>query len=153
MKSLFMRLLLSLLLAVSATSSWAAAPKGWKETTVWNLSMITVEPGQDDAYLESLRGFYTSVMEEAIKQKLVLSYKILVGNRAMPGDFNLIIMTESTNWASLDGVGDKLDAIAAKIAGSADKADEAQKKAMAERVKLRTIHGAKLMRQIEFVKK
>jgi hypothetical protein len=152
MKSALKCLVVSLLLAASATAT-LAAPKGWKDTTVWNVSMITVEPGQDDAYLESLRGFYTTVMEEAIKQKLILSYKILVGSHANPNDFNLIIMTEGPNWASLDGASDRFDAITAKLAGSAEKADEAQKKAMAERVKLRTIHGSKLMQQIEFIKK
>jgi hypothetical protein len=151
MKSAFKCLVVSLLLAASATATWAA-PKGWKETTVWNLSMITVEPGQDDAYLESLRGYYNTVMEEAVRQKLILSYHILVGSRANPGDFNLVILTEGPNWASLDTAGDKFDAIAAKIAGSADKATEMDKKMMADRVKIRTIHGSKLMQQIEFTK-
>jgi hypothetical protein len=151
MKSVLKCLLLSLLLAASATATWAA-PKGWKNTSVWNLSLITVEAGQDDAYLESLRGFYTTVMEEAIKQKLILSYKILVGSRANPDDFNLIIMTEGPNWANLDGANDRFDALAAKLAGSADKAEEVQKKAMVDRLKMRTIHGNKLMQQIEFIK-
>jgi hypothetical protein len=151
MKSALKCLVVSLLLAASASATWAA-PKGWKDTTVWNLSMITVESGQDDAYLESLRGYYITVMEEAMRQKLLLSYHILVGSRANPGDFNLVILTESANWASLDTDGDKFDAIAAKLAGSADKATEMDKKMMADRVKIRTIHGSKLMQKIEFTK-
>lgn len=151
MKSALKCLLLSLLLAASATTTWAG-PKGWKDTTVWNVSLITVEPGQGDAYLESLRGYYTTVMEEAIRQKLILSYRILFGERANPSDFNLIILTEAPNWASFDGAEAKFDAITAKVAGSADKADEMEKKLMSERVKIRTIFGSKTMQQIEFIK-
>ena len=144
---------IALALAVFCLSSpLLAAEKSYKDTTIWNVSMISVEPGQDDAYLDSLKGYYTTVMEEAIRQKLILSYKILVGNRANPSDFNVMILTEGPNWASLDGLDAKFDAIAAKFAGSADKATEMDKKTMTDRAKIRTIFGSKMMQQVEFKK-
>ncbi|HEY1392979.1 MAG TPA: hypothetical protein VFV25_06365, partial [Methylibium sp.] len=78
--------------------------------------------------------------------------KILVGNRANPSDFNVMILTEGPNWASLDGLDAKFDAIAAKFAGSADKATEMDKKTMTDRAKIRTIFGSKMMQQVEFKK-
>lgn len=152
MNSALKCLVVSLLLAASATASWAA-PKGWKDGTVWNVSLITVEPGQGDAYLESLRGHYTTVMEEAIKQKLILSYRILAGEHSNPYDFNLMILTEAPNWASFDGGAERFEALTAKIAGSAKKAEEMDQKAMADRVKLRAVFGSKTMQQIDFIKK
>jgi hypothetical protein len=143
--------LLCLALLLCAPAAWAAE-KHYKPTTVWSVSLISVEPGQTDAYLESLRGYYTSVMEEAIRQKLVLSYRIFVGSRSNPNDWDLMILIEGPNWASLDGLDDKFDAIAAKMAGSTDKADAQQKKEMGERAKIRTIFGGKMMQQVEFTK-
>jgi len=142
-------LCLALLLIAPAVQ---AADKHYKPTSVWSVSLISVEPGQTETYLESLRGYYTSVMDEAMRQKLVLSYKIFVGDRANPHDWDVMILIEGPNWASLDGLDDKFEAIAAKLAGSADKADSQQKKEMGERAKIRTIFGNKLMQQIEFTK-
>src|SRR5438045_2580150 len=95
------RILMGATFLIAATSSFAA-DKTYKLGSVWNVAMISVEPGQNDEYLNSLKGFYTTVMEEAIKEKLVISYKLFQGNRANPQDFNFMILIEAPNWASLD---------------------------------------------------
>ncbi len=134
-------------------SSFAfAADKNYKKTSVWQVSFISTEAGQSDTYLDSLKNSYMTVMEEAKKQGLVLSYKILTGDRANPQDWDVMIMIEYPNWSSFDTIEEKFDAITAKFYGSNDKADEHSKKEMSDRVKIRTIFGGKAMQEIQFVK-
>jgi len=142
--------LCALLFFVSGFS--AAADKNYKKGSVWNVALIATEPGQTDTYIDSLKANYTTVMEEARKQGIVSSYKILVGDRANPQDWDLMILIEYPNWAAFDTAEEKYDAITAKMFGSADKADDNVKQQMKERVKLRTIFGGKQMQEIHFVK-
>jgi hypothetical protein len=135
-----------------AATSVHAMDKGYKLGSVWNVSLISVESGQTDDYIKSLKGFYTTVMDEAIKDKLVVSYKMLDGTRSNPSDWNFLILIEYKNWAAFDGLNDRFDALRARMAGSEAKADESDKKAMTERVKIRSIFGSKTMQEILLTK-
>ena len=140
--------------AVLAVTAFAAhaADNGYKLGSVWNVVMISVEPGRGDDYIASIKGYYTTVMEQAIKEKAVVSYKLLQGARSNPQDFNFVIMIESANWASFDKLPDQLEAIAAKVAGSATKAEDVAKTGNADRMKIRTVFGGKNMQEVVFVK-
>jgi hypothetical protein len=140
--------------AMLATAAIAAnaADNGYKLGSVWNVVMISVEPGRGDDYLASIKGYYTTVMEQAIKEKAVVSYKLLQGARSNPQDFNFMIMVESPSWASYDKLPDQLEAIAGKFAGSAAKAEEAARTGMADRTKVRTVFGGKNMQEVVFTK-
>jgi hypothetical protein len=140
--------------AVLAIASMAAgaADNGYKLGSVWNVVMLSVEPGRGDDYLASIKGYYTTVMEEAIREKAVVSYKLLQGARSNPQDFNFVIMIESANWASYDKLPDQLEAIAAKVAGSATKAEDAAKAGNADRTKIRTVFGGKNMQEVLFTR-
>jgi len=129
-----------------------AADKNYKKGSVWHAAFITTEAGQTDAYLDSLKGNYTTVMEEAKKQGLLLQYKIMIGDRADPHDWDVMILIEYPNWSSFDTIEEKFDAITAKYYGSMDKADEHDKKEMADRMKIRSIFGGKTLQEIHFVK-
>src|SRR5471032_1912780 len=129
-----------------------AADNGYKLGSVWNVVLVSVEPGRGDDYLASIRGYYTTVMDEAIKDKVVVSYKLLQGARSNPQDFNFMILIETPNWASYDKLPDQLEAIANKFAGSAAKAEETAKTGNAERTKIRTVFGGKNMQEIVFTK-
>jgi hypothetical protein len=139
------------ILLFAAIPGWAA-DNGYKLGSVWNVVMISVEPGRGDDYLASIKGYYTTVMEEAIREKAVVSYKLLQGARSNPQDFNFLIMIESPNWASYDKLPDQLEAIANKVAGSATKAEETAKTGMADRTKVRTVFGGKNMQEVVFTK-
>src|SRR5471030_240819 len=132
--SLLKRASIGAILTIAAMAANAA--DGYKLGSVWNVVMISVEPGRGDEYLASIKGYYTTVMEEAIKEKVVVSYKLLQGARSNPQDFNFLIMIESPNWASYDKLPDQLEAIANKFAGSAAKAEETAKTGNAERTKI-----------------
>jgi len=114
--------------------------------------LVKVEPGKGDDYIDSLKDAFIRVNDEAIKEKVILSYKILVGDAANNTDWNVMIMTEAANFAALDTMEAKFDAIAAKAYGSLDKAEATDKEAMTNRAKIRTIFGDKMLQEIHFVK-
>jgi len=106
--------------------------------------MIKTKTGLEDEYLKQITGTVKPVYEEAKKQKIVLSYKILNGESSNPHDFNILILVEYPNWAAFDNLRSKMDPVLAKVMGS-----EEQRKDMAvKRLDVREILGTKTMREI-----
>jgi len=141
----------ALLLATLATPS-LAADKNYTKGSVWITSLIKTEPGKQDDYVDSLKAQYTTLYDEAIKQKIVLSYKILIGGSANPEDWDVMILTEVPNYAAFDTLEAKFDAIAEKAYGTQAKADENDKKEMTDRALIRKIFGGKLLQEIHYAK-
>jgi hypothetical protein len=84
--------------------------------------------------------------EEAKKAGLVVSERMLSGSASGRDDFDLILMTEYKNWAALDGLSEKYDAIMLKVIGSEDK----QVQTMVKRTEVREIMGDKLMQELHY---
>ena len=55
------------------------------------------------------------------------------------------MVVEYKNWAALDGIGSKLDAVSAQVEGSVEKANQAE----SDRAKIRTVLGSKTMQVAE----
>ena len=116
----------------------------YTEGTVWNVTMVKVKPGLGDQYLKGLAKTFKGSLDEAKKQNLIISYKVLLGDAATPQDFNILLMVESKNMAALDNAREKLDPITKKIEGSV----EEQEKISTKRLEIREIMGDKLMREV-----
>jgi hypothetical protein len=118
----------------------------YKEGSVWNVQFVKTNAGMGVDYINSLKTTWKATQDEALKQGLILSYKILDGQAANPQDFDIILLTEFKNMASMDNMDDKWDAISKKVVG-----DQAAMKTLREsRVNMRTINGGKLMREIVY---
>ena len=128
--------------AVSLCLAQSDAP--YNEGPVWLITMVKTKAGMSDDYLKLLAKIYRSTNEEAKKQGIIMDYKILVGDASNPQDFDILLMQEMQNMASLDGLRDKLDPIDKKIIGS----DDAQRQGAVKRMEVREIMGNKLMREI-----
>jgi hypothetical protein len=115
----------------------------YKDGSVWTMSFIRVNAGQDETYLNSLKTSWKAVQDEAIKQGLVISYKILDGAASNPEDWNLILMVEYKNLASMEGNDEKWDAIQAKLSTPEDR-----KKLMESRLAVRSMYGQRMMREV-----
>ncbi len=116
----------------------------YTEGSVWQLTMVHTKPGMSDDYLKGLQKSLKVTLEEQKKQGLIVSYKILLGEAATPGDFDIINMVEFKNMAALDGLQEKTDPIATKLIGS----DDQQRQGAMKRAEIREIVGTKLMREI-----
>src|SRR5260370_23306664 len=130
-------------------AAWAGLCSGqsdapYTEGTVWNVTMVKVKPGLGDQYLKGLAKTFKGTLDEAKKQDLIISYKILLGDSATPNDFNILLMVESKNMAALDNGREKFDPIAKKMSGSVAQ----QEKIATKRLDIREIMGVKLMREV-----
>ena len=116
----------------------------YTEGAVWEITMIKTKPGMDDDYLRQLSQALKPIYDEEKKQKLILDYKILMGDASSPHDYNILIMVQYPNMASFDGLRDKTDPIMAKVMGGEDQ----RRSTMVKRMDVREILGTKTMREI-----
>ncbi|MDP2209181.1 MAG: hypothetical protein Q8K98_10495 [Bacteroidota bacterium] len=144
MKHIIALSIIGLLLSVSVQVKSIAQQAPFTEGTVWEITYVRVKPGMGDDYLRSLSKTWKASNEEAKKQGLILSYKILSGDAANRDDWNLMLMTEHKNMASLDGFDEKFREISTKIIGTEDQ----QKNVMIKRIDMREILGGKQVREI-----
>jgi hypothetical protein len=116
----------------------------YTEGPVWLITMVKAKYGMTDDYLKGLAKTFKGTLDEAKKQNLIVDYKILLGDASSPHDFDILLMVEQKNMASLDNAREKFDPIARKIEGTPDQ----QRSTATQRVELREILGNKLMREI-----
>jgi hypothetical protein len=140
-----MKIMLVLMVLVIGTRTFAQ-DRLYKEGSVWTVSFIKTNPGMGVDYINSLKTTWKAVHDEALKQGLILSYKILDGEAANPEDWNILLLVEYKNLASMEGTDDKWDAINKKVVG-----DQAATKQLRDsRVSMRTIYGGKMLREIVY---
>src|SRR5437899_8590630 len=116
----------------------------YTEGPVWEITMVKAKYGMGDEYLKGLAKTFKGTLDEAKKQNLIISYKVLLGDAATPHDFDILLMVESKNMAAFDNAREKFDPIAKKIEGST----EEQEKTAVKRLDIREILGNKIMREI-----
>lgn len=130
----------------SISSTTASAPTGapYTEGPVWDITMIKTKTGMDDDYLKQLGGALKPIYEEEKKARIILDYKILLGDSSSPHDFNILIMVQYPNMAAFDGLRDKTEPIMAKVMGGEDQ----RRQLAVKRLDVREILGTKTMREI-----
>ncbi len=133
----------ALLALASMTGIAYADGRDWKDGPVVNASYIRTVDGHFDDYMHWLATGYKKQQEAAKAAGLILSYRVLVVEARNPQDPDIILVTEFKNWAALDNLGGKFDALSVKTEGSVD----ASNKAEADRVKIRTVLGSRTMQE------
>jgi hypothetical protein len=128
----------ALLALTSVTPLAHADGRYWSDGPVQNVSFIRTVDGHFDEYMQWLSTTWKKQEEAAKKAGLILSYEVDVAQPQSPNDADVILIVRYKNWAALDGLGSKLDAVSAQVEGSVDKANQAQ----AARAKIRTIIGS-----------
>ena len=128
----------------AALSVYAQAKRPYRDGSVWNISMIRVKPGMDTAYLNYLAADWKRNQEAAKKEGLILSYKVLVTEGHSPTDWNLILMTEVKDLATMEASTDKADALTQKVVGD----DQKQMQGYKDRSEIREVMGTRLAREI-----
>lgn len=116
--------------------------------TVWELTFIKLKANMGEDYLKGLSKTWKASMDELVKQKLLKSYKILMGDASNPQDFDLILMTEIENLAAMDpdpARDKKIQEIEKKVM---DSMGEEFGKTVANYSTMREITGRKVMREI-----
>ena len=131
-----------------STTTYSQDDDIYDEGTVWSLTFVRTGANVAEDYLKDISKTWKAFMDGAVKEGLVLSYKILIGPPANEDDFNIVLMIENKNMASLDPDPErdaKFDAMEEKIKESMKgKYDET----VTNYENLRQIYGTKVMREI-----
>ncbi len=133
-----------LALFIIAMSSFAQVNRPYHNGSVWDIAYIRMKPGMETAYLNYLAGQWKANQEASKKEGLILSYKVIAAEDHGPGDWNLMLMTEYKDLATMEANEDKGDALAQKMVGS----DEKQMQGYRDRSEIREIMGNRLAREI-----
>lgn len=121
-----------------------AQERPYEEGSVWDVSYVQTTDGHYNDYLRDLQAGWKKVNDAAMERGYIKSYKILSGQPAHPGDWDLMLLIEYENMAALDDAAEKYDPLIAEIFGNMSDADEAT----VVRSQLREILGGKLAREI-----
>jgi hypothetical protein len=123
-----------------------AADRPYTQGSVWTVTFVRVKPGMSTQYLGDLAKTWKQVMDEARKEQLIVSYKILGGNPGNREDWDLMLLVEQKNWGAFDGADAKFDAIVEKLVGP----DQKQVEMMVKRSEVREILGTRNLQEIIF---
>jgi len=131
-------------LGAAAVTVHAQVKRPYHDGTVWNVTFVRMKPGMDTAYLNYLASDWKRNQEAAKKEGLIVSYKILSTEAHSPDDWNLILMTETKDLASMEANQDKADALTQKMVGD----DQKQMQGYKDRSEIREIMGIRQAREI-----
>lgn len=135
---------LVVLLLTVAMSVFAQVKRPWHNGSVWGLSFIQMKPGMDIAYLNYVASDWKKLQEALKAQGVILSYKVLQTEGHTPADWNLILMVQYKDLASLEANEAKEDSIAQQVAGD----DQKQMHGYKERAEIREVTGIRVAREI-----
>jgi len=135
-----------LVAAIAATgiSTYAQAKRPYRNGSVWEMNFIRMKPGMDAAYLTYIATDWKRSQEAAKKEGLTLSYKVLTTEGHTPGDWNIVLMTEHKDLASMEANQEKRAALEQKLVGD----DAKQMQGYKDRLEIREIIGDRLAREI-----
>jgi hypothetical protein len=140
---------LMLLVLIVGVSALAQVKRPYQNGSVWNIAFIRMKPGMETAYLNYLAGSWKANQEALKKEGLIISYKVLTTEGHTPGEWNVMLMTEYKNLATLEANEDKADDVAQKVVGD----DEKQRQGYRERLEIREVMGDRLAREINLTPK
>jgi hypothetical protein len=134
----------AVLLALSTLTTIAYADgRDWNDGPVVNVSSIRTVDGHFDDYMHWLATTFKKQSEVAKKAGLITAYRVFVIEPRGPNDPDILLVTEYKNWAALDRLGSKLDAVSAEVEGSVEKANQSE----VERAKIRTVLGSRTQQE------
>ncbi len=129
-------------LALTAYSQMVSRP--YHNGSVWTVAMIHVKPGMETAYLNYLTTDWKREQEALKQEGMILSYKVLVTEAHGATDWNLLLMTEFKDLATMEANETKADTLTQRVIGS----DEKIRQGYRERTEIRDVLGERLAREI-----
>ncbi|MCI0403646.1 MAG: hypothetical protein L0212_08995 [Acidobacteria bacterium] len=136
--------LLAASLLLLSVSVYAQMSRPWRNGSVWEVAFIRIKPGMNTAYLTYLTGDWKKEQEALKAEGMILSYKVLATEGHTVGDWNLILMTEYKDLATMEANEGKADALLQRTIGD----DSKQMQGYKDRSEIREVVGTRLAREI-----
>jgi hypothetical protein len=141
------RKLAGLIIALVLTSSvvaFAQVSRPYRNGSVWDVGFIRMKPGMESAYLNYIATDWKREQEELKKEGLILSYKVLTTESHGTDDWNIMLLTEYKDMATMEANEAKQDALYQRVTGN----DEAQREGYRKRLEIREVMSNRTAREI-----
>lgn len=112
---------------------------------VWDITFVKAKPGVALNYMNYLATEWKTEQEALKKAGLILNYMVIQTESHSPNDFDLMLMTQFKDLASMEANQDKAEAVATKALNSND---QKMIQGYQERASWREIIGDRLAREI-----
>jgi hypothetical protein len=122
----------------------AQVSRPYRHGSFWNVAFIRMKPGMDTAYLNYIATDWKRNQEAMKKDGLILSYKVLTTEAHGANDFNIMLMTEYKDLATMEANENKADNLAQQIIGN----DQKQMQGYKDRLEIREVLQDRLAREI-----
>ena len=132
------------ILLMLSVSAYGQIYKYFTPGSVWEVSMIRIHPGMDQAYMQYLDTELKKESDAAIKNGFMKSYKIL-RTQGDDAEWNMLIMREYESFGSLEKNAEKADEVLRQATGLDD---QKGMQGYTDRAKIRDVVGTKFMREI-----
>ena len=140
---IFVCSLFVLMLTMSIVAS-AQVKRPFSNGTVWNIGFIVMKPGMDTAYLSYIATDWKKEQDALKKDGQILSYMVVQTEGHTATDWNLMLMTEYKDMATMEANEAKADNLLQKVIGD----DAKQMQGYRDRLQIREVVGNRLARQI-----
>ncbi len=131
-------------LLLLGASVYAQVVRPTHSGAVWQLSFIHVKPGMVSAYDKYLASDWKKEQETLKAAGIVLSYKVISTEAHSSNDWDLMLMSEYKDLASIEANEDKVDALLQKSFGGDEKVMQGYK----DRSEIREVLGTRLAREV-----
>jgi len=122
----------------------AQVNRPFRNGSVWNVAFIQMKPGMETAYLNYIATDWKRNQEASKKEGLILSYKVLTTEAHGSGDWNIMLMTEYKDMATMEANEAKADNLLQTVVGT----DEKQMQGYRDRLQIREVLENRLAREI-----
>jgi len=143
MKRLLVSSLIVLVLTVTVAVV-AQVNRPFRNGSVWSISLIRMNPGMENAYLNYVAGEWKREQEALKKDGQSLSYKVITTETHGSGDWNIMLMTEYKDLATMEANEAKADNLAQTVVGN----DEKQMQGYRDRLQIREVLDVRTAREI-----
>lgn len=131
-------------LLVLSVAVFAQVNRPYRNGSVWNIAFIRMKPGMETAYLNYIASEWKRNQEAMKKEGLIVSYKVLTTEAHGSTDWNILLMTEYKDMATMEANEAKADALAQQVVGN----DEKQRQGYRDRLEIREVMADRLAREI-----
>lgn len=142
--TLFLLLFAVVLLLPTAAMAQQAAARPYHEGPVWDMQFIHVKAGMEDRYLRYLAQDWKREQEAMKKAGYVLDYKVITTEPHGPQDYDVILMTQFKDLASMEANADKMRDLGEQLFGGMPKIESGYQ----DRANYRDVVGGRLGREI-----
>jgi hypothetical protein len=121
------------------------AQENYTEGPIWRVQLIRVKPGHMDEYLTSLRQSTKPLIEEQKREGTIVEYKVFFKeSKHDPQDWDICLAVEYKNFAAMDGLSAKGEAVRDKILGGKQAAQQLSDK----RAEMREVISSELLQEV-----